>query len=310
MFFLIPDRSSGLFLLKECCRFMHDRKGGIKLTQVKEIGRICPTDSNGYLVNESKITNIDCEFSKVIEKTVEKYQIHLRENLHSIYIRGSIPRGLGIKSVSDLDTIAITNKHPNEIELKWVDEAEQVINNEYICINGVELSFYFIEDILDTTHFSIIPFMIKTHSVCVYGEDISGLLPMYKPDQTLANEHLVNLKKQIQQAKEDLVDNDDPEDILDCCGWIMKIIVRAGLALVIEEEGKYTRDLYPAYRIFSQHFPEKESEMKQAITFAINPINNPKEILKFLDEMGNWMIHQSEKWLQMYNPKKVKNMEM
>jgi hypothetical protein len=121
-------------------------------------------------------------------------------------------------------------------------------------------------------------------------------------------EHLVNLKKQIQQAKEDLVGNDDPEDILDCCGWIMKIIVRAGLAFVIEEEGKYTRDLYPAYKIFSHHFPEKEPEMKQAIIYAIIPIDHPNEILEFLDEMGNWMILQSEKWLQMYNPNK--NMEL
>jgi uncharacterized protein len=166
---------------------LHDRKGGIVLTQVKEIGRFCLTDSNGYLVNDSKITNIDSEFNKVIEKTIEKYQSHLKENLHSIYIRGSIPRGLGIKSVSDLDTIAITNKHPNEIDLKWVDEAEQEINNKYSCINGVEFSFYSIEEILETTHFSIIPFMIKTHSVCVYGEDISGHLPNYKPDKTLAN---------------------------------------------------------------------------------------------------------------------------
>lgn len=277
---------------------------------MKEIGRFCLSDSNGYLVNDSNLTNIQPEFNKVILAAIEKYQSHLREDLHSIYIRGSIPRGLGINSVSDLDTIAITNKHPNEIDLSWVDEAEQDINNLYSCINGVELSFYFIEDIVQTTHFSIIPFMIKTHSICVYGEDISGHLPMYKPDKTLANEHLMNLKKQIQQAKEDLGDNDDPEDILDCCIWIMKIIVRAGLALVIEEEGKYTRDLYPAYNVFSRHFPEKEPDMKQAVTYAISPVDNPREILEFLDDMGKWMIHQSEKWLQMYNPNKIRNMEM
>lgn len=29
----------------------------------------------------------------------------------------------------------------------------------------------------------------------------------------------------------------------------MKIIVRAGLALVIEKENKYTRDLFPAFNL-------------------------------------------------------------
>ena len=108
----------------------------------------------------------------------------------------------------------------------------------------------------------------------------------------------------------DLNGNDDIEDILDCCGWIMKIIVRAGLALVIEEDNKYTRDLFPAYKIFSEHYPEKESDMKQAVKYAINPIDKPNEILDFLNGIGNWMINESEKWLQVYNPKKLSNMEI
>ncbi|MFD2043048.1 nucleotidyltransferase [Ornithinibacillus salinisoli] len=280
------------------------------MAQIKEIGRFCPTDTKGYIINDSRLSNIKPDFYKVIEKVIEKYQTHLREDLHSIYIRGSIPRGLGIDSVSDLDTIAITNKDTNDIDLKWVDKAEQELNKKYSCVNGVELSFYYHEDILETNIFSIIPFMIKTHSVCVYGEDLSVHLPNYKADKTLGNEHLVNLKKQIQQAKDDLVGNDDLEDILDCCGWIMKIIVRAGLALVIEEENKYTRDLFPAYRIFAEHYPEKDSEMKQALKYAINPVENPNEIVDFLNEMGNWMIIESEKWLQVHNPKKVSTLEI
>lgn len=143
---------------------------------------------------------------------------------------------MGIYGVSDLDTIAITNRETKDIDLKWVDKAENDLNRKYDCIKGVEFSFYSIEDMIETINFSIIPFMIKTHSVCVYGEDIRGQLPNYKADKTLGNQHLVNLKNQIKQAKEDVVGNDDKEDILDCCAWIMKIIVRAGLALVIEKE--------------------------------------------------------------------------
>jgi hypothetical protein len=280
------------------------------LTHIKNIGRFCPTDNNGYILNDSNLKKVKPEFLKVIEEVIENNQTHLGLDLHSIYIRGSIPRGLGINGVSDLDIIAITNKKTNDIDLKWVDKVEQELNKKFNCINGVEFSFYCIEDILETTRFSIIPFMIKTHSVCVYGEDLTVRLPNYKADKTLGNEHLVNLKKQIEQAKEDLEGNTDIEDILDCCGWIMKIIVRAGFALVIEEENQYTRDLYPAYKIFARYYPEKEPEMKQVLQYAIEPVENPKEIINILDKMGNWMINESEKWLQVHNPNKVSNMEI
>lgn len=85
-------------------------------------------------------------------------------------------------------------------------------------------------------------------------------------------------------------------------------MVRAGLALVIEEENQYTRDLFPAFETFSKYYPEKESELKQALEYAIKPSENTDEILVFLNEMGIWMINEAEKWLQVHNPQKVRNL--
>lgn len=280
------------------------------MIEIKNIGRICRTDSRGNIINDSTINAIKPEFKCIIEAAVATYVSHLGEHLHSVYIRGSIPRGLGIDNVSDLDTLSITNKNIDSIDLNWVDRAEEVLNENFKAVDGVELSFYFIEDILETTNFSIIPFMIKTHSICVYGEDIRDFLPNYKADKTLANEHLVNLKSQIQQAKEELSGNEDVEDVVDCCRWIMKIIIRAGLALVLVEENKYTRDLYPAYKLFSEHFPSKQSEMKQALEYAVNPITNSEVIINFLNVMGDWMISITEKWLQTHNPIMERNMKI
>ena len=280
------------------------------LTEIKNIGRYCVTDENRNIVNDASLEKINAEFLKVIKEVVENYQANLGpEILHSIYIRGSIPRGL-ISSVSDLDTIAITKKKIDDIDLSWIDETEAKLNRKFDCVNGVELSFYYVNDILETNAFSIIPFMIKTHSVCVYGEDLTKQLPDYKADQTLGNEHIVNLKKQILQAKEDLTDNNDIEDIKDCCVWIMKIIIRAGLALVIIEEEVYTRDLYPAYKLFSKHYPQKEMEMRQSLQYALETTSNPEEIIEFLNQFGNWMENKAEEWLRKYNPDKIANMKL
>ncbi|KSU64499.1 nucleotidyltransferase [[Bacillus] enclensis] len=278
------------------------------MTTIKEIGRFCPTDHNGNILNDASLQNINPGFMKVIEETIQHYKTHLKEDLHSIYIRGSIPRGLGIEGVSDLDTITLTKRNIHDLDLGWVEKSEHYLNEEYRCVDGVEFSFYSVEEVLNTNHFSIIPFMIKTHSVCVYGEDVRVHLPEFKADITLGNAHLVNLKRQIDQAKEDLVGNDDEEDIVDCCRWIMKIIVRAGLALVIDKESKYTRDLYPAYTLFAKHYPGKETEMKQALHYAVNPVESRDEILAFLEGMGSWMINEADKWLDVHNPKKEWNL--
>lgn len=280
------------------------------MTHIRDIGRFCKINDCGYIVNESSIKIIKPEYYKVVEEVIKAYRTHLGDHLHSIYVRGSIPRGLGIEFVSDLDTLAVVNERTLGRDLEWIEKAEKEIGHQFNYVNGVELSVYHIDDILEVNRFSIIPFIIKTHSICVDGKDLSVYLPDYKPDKALGNEHLINLSNQIHQAKEDLEGNVDREDILDCCQWIMKIIVRAGLALVIEKENNYTRDLYPAYKIFSKYYPEKEAEMKQALKYAIEPVDNPNELIDYLNNMGHWMVQESEKWLETYNPNKNSQMKI
>lgn len=277
---------------------------------IKNIGYFCSTDTENNIINDSRLDYIKPEFYTVIKEIIELYKTRLGGDLHSVYIRGSIPRGLGIYGVSDLDTIAVVNKDVKDIDFGWTAQAEQNLNDKFGHINGIEMAFYGVDDILITDEFFIIPFMIKTHSICVFGDNLIPQLPNYKADKALGNEHLFNLSAQIQTAKNDLEDNDGLEDILDCCSWIMKIIVRAGLALVIEEEHKYTRDLYPAYQIFSKHYPEKEAEMKQAVKYAVDPSSDPDEITAFLNHLGDWMIHEAEKWLQKQNPKLLPHMKI
>ncbi|MFF2176595.1 hypothetical protein ACFVT8_09075 [Lysinibacillus sp. NPDC058147] len=135
-------------------------------------------------------------------------------------------------------------------------------------------------------------------------------LPRYKANEALANEHLIHLQGQIKNACDDLQDNSDIEDIKDCCKWIMKIIVRAGLALVITKANTYTRDLYPAYKLFSKYYPEKKNDMKIALEYAIAPIIDVNLLLSFLNEFGTWMVSEADKWLQCYNPYRELNMKI
>ncbi|MEY8347293.1 nucleotidyltransferase [Bacillus cereus] len=257
---------------------------------IKKIGRFCPVDDTGYIINDSHINKIQPVFLEVIKEVKNTCFQSLQDDLHSIYIRGSVPRGIGIEGIADIDTIILVRKDPKILDLERIESIEQQLLTKFDCISGVELSFYNVEEIIHSTHFSFISFMIETHGVCIFGEDIRSQLPKYKVSQELAREHLIYLQSQIEQACEELIHNKGRDDIIDCCRWIMKIVVRAGLALTIDKEGLYSRDLYPAYELFSRHFPGQEQNMRRALQYAINPIDDIKEILAFLDDFGGWMI--------------------
>ncbi|WP_077622811.1 nucleotidyltransferase domain-containing protein [Sediminibacillus massiliensis] len=274
------------------------------MTEIKEIGSLCAIDEKGYIINESAPEKIDNKFREVIRLIKESCLSILPDEIHSIYIRGSVPRGLDIEGLSDVDVIIVTHSNPRNIDLTWVEETEQFIDQKFHFVNGVELGFLPLSDAEESKYCSMIPFILKTYGICVYGENLINKLPNYKPDSPLANEHLIHLSPLIDQAKRELTGNDDIEDIKDCCSWIMRIIVRAGGALVIVQEHSYTRDLFPAYKLFSKHYPEKEQEMRTALWNAINPLSNSEEIVEFLNRFGSWLKVETENWLDVYNPKR------
>ena len=72
---------------------------------LKNIGRLWQLDPEGFLVNEAHSEKIVPPFDRVVTVVRETYLKYARENIHSIYLRGSIPRGLAIEGISDVDII-------------------------------------------------------------------------------------------------------------------------------------------------------------------------------------------------------------
>ena len=266
---------------------------------IKPLGSFYRVDDEGYLVNDTSWEKIHRNYRNAINRAVEILTLAIP--ISSIYLRGSVPKGNGIEGISDLDFIVLTDQD-NEKAAELLNEK---LTDEFPWVSGCEVSFFSHQKLGKLTRFSIIPFMLKTSSLCVYGNDVTNDIPNFKPDRALANDHLIQLRKHINQAKKELLGNEDAEDIADCCTWIMKIIVRSGLALVMEQKPTYTRDLYPAYALFSAHYSQKEQEMKQAITYAIVPSKSADEITRFLNGFGEWMIQKSNQWLDQYNPSRV-----
>ncbi|WP_077305697.1 nucleotidyltransferase domain-containing protein [Terribacillus halophilus] len=272
------------------------------MTKIREVGSLCALDDKGYIVNQSDPEKINNKFREVIQLINESCLSALSKEIHSIYIRGSVPRGLDIEGISDVDVIVVTYSNPQDIDLDWVEETQQFIDRKFHFIKGVELVFSPLSEFEESKYCSMIPFLLKTYGICVFGENLINKLPDYKPDISLANEHLIHLTSLMDTAKQGLSGNNDIEDIKEWCSWVMRIIVRAGGVLVIDKEQSYTRDLFPAFELFSKHYPEKEQEMRVALWYSINPLSSSEETLKFLSHFGKWIEAETEKWLNVYNP--------
>jgi hypothetical protein len=283
------------------------------MNEILEIGEILQTNDAGFIVNHTGAEKIVDPWKPVVEAVREGYLTHLGDNLHSVYIRGSVARGLGRESVSDVDSIAVV-KDGKVSEITWDVPLSKELTSRFPFCTGIEIVCLPHEDLMyaDDEINASWRMMLKTQCVCIFGDDLAKQLPDYRPGaETLV--HANDIRRPIERLVDDIralrfigklpfrkrlfksLRGDYGPVVSLGCAEIMKKILRTGFELVMEEEKVYTRDLYPCYKIFSKHFPEKEASMRRALELAVNPTSNPEEVLHFLEDFAPWLIATAER---------------
>jgi predicted nucleotidyltransferase len=264
------------------------------MVEILKIGSFLRTDEEGYLVSDSAPEKIVPPWREPVEEVARACVRHLGEKLHSVYVRGSVARGQAIERVSDLDMLAVVRADPDTLDLSWKRELQKRMAESYPFQTGVELELIPHDWLLRSDEASWVRFKIAVQCACVRGEDLRGSFPRFRPGKDIAL-HVWPLRSEIRRVVGRLQGTDDPRGVAEECGWLMKRIVRAGLELVMEREGVYTRDLRPCYEAFAKHYPEREPSMRRALEWAIEPSSERREILAFLAEIAPWLLAEIER---------------
>lgn len=278
--------------------------------ELKRIGSYIETDEQGFLQSQADAQNINVAWLPAVEAVKWVYLGSWRDDIHSIYIRGSLAKGLAIEDTSDIDSFAVLEpgcRSPVVPEAfdAYATTVEQQVQQEWPFVAGVELGVVPFEEAQDRGN--IYAFIIKVEAACIFGEDLAQSIAPFKLGPEVAfqtryfRKHrdifLSEYPKEPEHGKPELLN------------WMMRRFLRLGMELVMVEEGRYTRDLYLCYESFAQHYPEKTPEMYRALELAINPVSG-QAIETFVERFGEATGHlglrpESRRDLDTFFPKDV-----
>lgn len=249
---------------------------------IKPFGKFFPLEK-GYIINPTALDKIPSHWLSALAMVQQSYQEHLGQNLHSLWLRGSLPRGLAVDYIADIDVFALVCL-PN---IRWQSTDFETDLNQNIqalfpfikqvecMMSSFEKDFY--------TYNPRLSFILQTQSLCLHGIDIRVDLPNFQISSTMMlNKHW--LSADIQELLEKRVFT--KED----CKNVMKVVIRSGFELVMEREGQYTPDLYLCYQTFSKYYPEQEHSMRTCLHYFLNPVESSDKFKDFLKAFGNWLV--------------------
>jgi hypothetical protein len=260
------------------------------MVEVRPIGRLVPVDSDGYIVGDVDPSHLKPPWDAVVREITDACRRHWGDRLHSLYVRGSLPRGLAVESVSDVDTIAVVAGDLDDLDASWIGPFLGELDSRFPFQSGAELATVPLGWLRDPSQRPVtsraMQFTIGTNSVCVYGEDLGPSLPRFRPGSDIASQSWY-LPRAVTEATERLERAFDASTVR----WVMKRLLRTGFELVMEREQAYTRDLYFCWEAFSRHYPERSKPMHRALELAVAPEDgSAAEVPSLLRDLGAWEV--------------------
>ncbi len=206
-------------------------------------------DKMGNIINPTSVDLIPDALLPLLDEIIQLYKYNEGQNLHSLWLRGSTPRGFYTEKYSDIDVFALV-KTPNIRWKKtdWAAQAEDVLKTKFNHIPEIEwnVSSWYSDFYHENPRLS---FYLKTQSLLLFGQDILPTLPSFKISD--------DIKMNLTWLKEDVaafMEIEQPSEIE--IHAILKIVIRSAFESIMEHAGQYTPDLYWCADAFGRHCVE------------------------------------------------------
>ncbi len=247
--------------------------------RLERIGNTVVTDEDGFLIKTVSEKTLQRELLPLIKKVILVAQKLFGNNLHSVYIRGSVAKGSFIAGISDLDVVVVTlNDCGDEIEKQYIREIKQLEQN-YPKVQGIEKVIKTTEQFIESRN----P-VFKYQTVCVYGEDLAiKMKPLRIGKETVV--HLPGVIQSIDESIPKIESENEESWVKHWSIWMCKQLIRSAHELVSEDLGRFARDIFPCYEGAAKMYPEQEPLFRRTAEIAVFGTTDKLELLKIIADM-------------------------
>lgn len=273
-------------------------------------GQPWPTAPDGQIGNAGDAAHLRPPFAALLRDIVQACVANIGPDVDTIYVTGSVARGRAVPGRSDVDVFAVLEAEadPELVMQDWLEEAELHLPRLHPCVSAVQIELWpYGYVFMDPDEFSVGAFIIKTHSVCIWGSSLAPQLPDYYLPRDLvaiANDDVVQIRPDIAETLEELEHDSSADSAAYWCRRISKNMLRAGLGLVQPAAGLHTRDLDLCYEHFARHHPGQGAAMHRALDYVERPASDANELRAYLHDFGGWLRAAAEQWLDQHNPRR------
>ncbi|ANS85778.1 nucleotidyltransferase domain-containing protein [Vibrio scophthalmi] len=235
------------------------------------------------------------EYSQAIQDLVRFLRSGLGDNLHSVYVFGSVARKTAVPQRSNLDVIVVTQQ-------SFADKRSTVFNTvrwhfqkSHPHITEVAFKTALVSDIASLDSIFSWGFLLRHCAVCVHGEDLSECFGDYEPSWEIAKHWNMDVEDWLSVYRNRIVRAKEDAEQLKAQQIIAKKLLRASYSLVIPRAKGWHDDPVACGKHFLRYYPSFQVEIERLVILLSNRVVAKRSVLGILDSYGEWLVKQYKK---------------
>lgn len=245
-------------------------------------------DSSGFIVSDVHLDKVDPVYMPCIRESVKGLKKMYRQQLHSIYLYGSVARGEAVAFKSDVDLIAMFHSKLSSGKLDDLKRLAEALSCNYRgLVRDVGIAVAYYDYTVDPSNYYENAFL-KECSVCIYGEDLGERFGPYKLTSEIAisfngdiHESLTRTLKKLETASE--------ENFKIISQNFARKLIRTYYSMVMVRSQIWSTRLHEQSEVIIHHFPNKEPVIRTLLNWIDKLPRQREMITDLFKKEGEWV---------------------
>lgn len=235
------------------------------------------------------------EFEPLIREVVMCLKRGLGQNLHSVYVYGSVARKTAVVGKSNLDVVVISNVPFESDRASIINTIRWRAQRGYPQVNGVAIRTALASEVANLDSIFTWGFMLKHCCVCVYGDDLADCFGDYVPSWEIAKHWNMDVDDWLKVYRIKIAKAKSVEEQVHAQVVIAKKLLRASYSLIMYRDKRWFDDPLECGQAFLTYHPDKQLEIERlGILLSGRPIAK-RSVIGLLDSFGHWLVKQYQK---------------
>jgi predicted nucleotidyltransferase len=235
------------------------------------------------------------DYQPAVIDLVKFFKAGLRDNLHSIYIYGSVARKTAHYDQSNLDVVIVTHRSFGDNRATLINTLRWRFQKSYPFINGIDIQTPLVKEVATLDSLFSWGFLLHHCAVCIYGDNLGDCFGDFEPSWEIAKHWNMDIADWSRYYRDKLAKSATPTDQAAVQKVIAKKLLRASYSLVMYRDKNWYDDPLECGMQFLRYHPDKQVEIDRLAILLSGRVIPKRSVIALLDSFSAWLDEQYKK---------------